>query len=303
MMPILLECMFLGVFALALAVVRRRCAGRALNYVLPLSVLLLTACGNANPDSAENADNLLGKADSMYQAGRYSSAKILIDSIDRVCRHQVAQRKQARVLLDRIKIKEETRNAQYLDSLIVLLEPEVESLMKQFVLSKDTDYVKEKIYTHRKQTVGYYPHTNLIARIHENGDLDLISVFTGYKLNHSQVEVRANDLFVTTGVLPVGKSGNYQFDDEGVRWEYLTFTPDTENGVMAFIASVDDKERLRVVLNGDKKHNYWLEPNDKVALRESYVFAGKLKELYTMKKQSRNAKEKVERLNQKLSGL
>ena len=273
---------------------------KKLNLISLLAVLWLSAC---SPNPEEQANALLLQADSLYQTGRYDKSKILIDSLDRNYRHQIDQRRQARVLLDRIKVKEETRNAQYLDSLIVLMEPEVNELMKQFVLSKDSAYVKEKIYTHRKQTVGYYPHTNLTAQVYENGDIDLISVFCGYALNHTQVEVKIADMHLETGVLPVGNAYNYQFSDEGVRWEYLTFKGAAQNGLLAFIASTDAKERVRVVLHGDKTHTYYLEPTDRQALTEAYQFAGKMKEFYNMKKQSRNAKEKTRYLLQKLDSL
>ena len=139
--------------------------------------------------------------------------------------------------------------------------------------------------------------------MYENGDVDLVSVYCGKALNHTQVEVKAGDLYVTTAVVGLDNACNYRFTDEGVCWEYLTFKHDTENGVLAFIASADPKERIRVTLHGDRKYSFLLEPADRQALSETYVFAGRMKEFYTMKKQSRNAKEKVEFLLQKLDSL
>ncbi|MBP5260384.1 MAG: hypothetical protein J6Z12_07145 [Paludibacteraceae bacterium] len=264
-------------------------------------LLLLTGCG---PADADRAEALLASADSAFQAGQLEKTLLLTDSLDRTYRHEVDCRRRAHVLQDRVHLRQALRNAAYFDSLVVLQQALTDSLRVDFIPSADSAYTGLKVYNHKHQVRWYYPHNNLLLDINERGEMTLVSVYTGSMLKHHMLRVSADDLFAETGDVPEGNAFNYRFNDsEGTPWEYVSFTSQTENGVIAFLHQYAGS-RLKVTLQGERsRYVYYLEKSDREALARGYEFAQALRDLYQWRKQARLSKEKAEYLTSKLSGL
>ena len=124
--------------------------------------------------------------------------------------------------------RENTRNLQYFDSLYVVVKHTHDSVAKNFIIA-DTTYSSKKVYTHKKRGKNYYPRTSLLAEVEENGDLILISVYSGKKIAHDSVKVSFSDLYANTLTVPISSAYNYSFTDLGVNWEYVTFNQKNQN--------------------------------------------------------------------------
>ena len=262
-------------------------------------IVLIVCLSSCAPNHKEQAENMLLRASSLYTSDSLNSAKILIDSIHSTYPNEVQVRKSASELMNKIEYRENTRNLQYFDSLYVGLKQSYDSVAKNFTIA-DTTYSSKKVYVHKKRGKNYYPRTNLVAEVQENGDLNLISVYSGKKLAHDSVKVSFSDLYASTLKVPTSSAYNYSFTDLGVNWEYVTFNQTKQNNVLGFIALYQDK-LLTVSLYGEKNHKYFLEIEDKKILTETVQFANIRKELYTLEKTIKTTKNKIQWLEEKLN--
>lgn len=265
-------------------------------YIALVLVACLSSCA---PSGKKQAENMLLRASSLYTSDNLNSAKILIDSIHSTFPSEVEVRKSAANLMNQIEYKENTRNLVYFDSLLTILKHNFDSVSTNFVLG-DTTYSSKKVYIHKKRSKNYYPRTNLIAEVEENGDINLISVYSGKKLSHDSIKVIYSDLYATTLKVPTSSSYNYSFTDLGVNWEYVTFTQKNQNNILGFIELYSDK-LLTVTLYGNKTYNYFLEKEDKKILAETVQFSNIKKELYTLEKTIKTTKNKIQWLEEKLN--
>ena len=262
-------------------------------------IVLIVCLSSCAPNHKEQAENMLLRASSLYTSDSLNSAKILIDSIHSTYPNEVQVRKSASELMNKIEYRENNRNLQYFDSLYVGLKQSYDSVAKNFTIA-DTTYSSKKVYVHKKRGKNYYPRTNLVAEVQENGDLNLISVYSGKKLAHDSVKVSFSDLYASTLKVPTSSAYNYSFTDLGVNWEYVTFNQTKQNNVLGFIALYQDK-LLTVSLYGEKNHKYFLEKEDKKILTETVQFANIRKELYTLEKTIKTTKNKIQWLEEKLN--
>jgi hypothetical protein len=265
---------------------------------LHIALVLVVCFSSCAPNHKEQAENMLLRASSLYTSDSLNSAKILLDSIHTVFPNQVEVRKQASNLMNQIEYKENTRNLVYFDSVLVVVKERYDSIAKNFTLG-DTTYSSKRVYIHKKRGKSYYPRTNLLAEVEENGDINLISVYCGKKIAHDSVKVSFLDLYANTLTVPTSSAYNYSFTDMGVNWEYVTFTQKNLNNLLGFIVLYSDK-LLTVSLYGDKTYNYFLEKEDKNILIETFYFAQAKKELYTIEKNIKTTKNKIKWLEEKL---
>lgn len=262
-------------------------------------IVLIVCLSSCAPNHKEQAENMLLRASSLYTSDSLNSAKILLDSIHSVFPNQVEVRKAASNLMNQIEYKENTRNLVYFDSILAITKEKFDSVAANFTLG-DTTYSSKRVYIHKKRGKYYYPRTNLVAEVEENGDINLISVYTGKKLAHDSVKVSFSDLYASTLKVPTSSAYNYSFTDLGVNWEYVTFNQTKQNNVLGFIALYQDK-LLTVSLYGEKNHKYFLEKEDKKILTETVQFANIRKELYTLEKTIKTTKNKIQWLEEKLN--
>ncbi|MBP7210480.1 MAG: hypothetical protein KBA02_04735 [Paludibacteraceae bacterium] len=270
------------------------------NFILLIQVALFLSCSHT-PE--RTAADLYQTAQQYFEQNNLNAAKQVIDSIHTTFHNDVEVRKLARELMFKIQQKEEKRNVAYYDSMLLIKEPILAEYSKQFILSKDSEYFDYKLYTHRSQTIAYMPHTNILCEVKENGELTLVSVFLGRKLDHTSFRITAKDIFAETFEVPLSSEYNYHFDDMGSRWEYVTFTPEYQNNVAGFIAQYADQS-LKVTLKSQKSsYNYFLEKRDKEAIKEAVDFSIVTKEVYILKQNQKKSSEKLiwlsEKLNQK----
>ena len=265
-------------------------------YIALVLVACLSSCA---PSGKKQAENMLLRASSLYTSDSLNSAKILLDSIHSVFPNEVEVRKNASSLMNKIEYKENTRNLVYFDSLFIVVKEKYDSAVASYSLG-DTTYTSKKVYTHKKRSKNYYPRTNLIAEVQENGDINLIGVYSGKKLEHDSVKVSYSDVYATTLKVPTSSAYNYSFTDLGVNWEYVTFNQIKQNNVLGFITIYQDK-LLTVSLYGEKNYKYFLEKEDKKILTETVQFAHIKKELYTLEKKIKTTKNKIQWLEEKLN--
>ena len=263
---------------------------------LLLILWVTTAC---TPTVSNKAQDLLDSAISHYSNAQYATAKLLIDSIQTQFPKQIDIRKKAHALMYYIEQQEVKRNIAYLDSVMPIMYTQWDSVATQFRMpASDTLYISEYLYKHKtfqKQS----PATGLYCEINDEGDMYLISVYTGRVLDHTQVTVSCGDIYAQTQEVPLNHVSNYQFTDLGVRWEYITFGMQNQNDVLGFIATYAN-EPLTVTLHGKRTYRYTLPAKTAKAMAQSVQFAKQTAVLYQLKKSYQLSTDKLLWLEQKI---
>ncbi|MCQ2351750.1 MAG: hypothetical protein MJ003_07270 [Paludibacteraceae bacterium] len=261
------------------------------NFLILCLAVVLASC-NGGKQEGSGAEKLYAKADSACKAGNYNLSKVLIDSIHKIYRMDVEIRKKAKSLMSEVDSIEYARTQAYFDSIRPFRQATADSLLKNFTVSSDTAYYNYKKYVHKNQNAAA-PRKSLIAEVKEDGELQLISVYMGSKLNHKKVKVsNKENFYVETETIGLDSPYNNRFDDFGTRWEYLTFTGDNMGDVPVFIYSNFDKP-LKITLIADsietkkgKKAStyiYMLDPQDRTAIKQAVELSNVLNELNKMR--------------------
>ena len=260
-------------------------------------LLILWATIACTPTMSNKAQDLLDGATSHYSKGQYAIAKQLIDSIHAQFPKNIVMRKQAQALMHRIEAQEVTRNLAYFDSVIPLVKAQWDSAVTHFVML-DTLYQTEKLYKH-KTLHQQQPATGLYCEVNTQGQLYLVSVYTGRVLDHTHVTVLCQDVYAQT--LPVATNNVYnnRFTDLGIRWEYVTFDQHNQNNVLGFIATYANQP-LKVTLHGKRDYTYTLPAKTANAIAQSVWFAQQTALLHQLKQSQKLSTDKRIWLQQKI---
>lgn len=258
-----------------------------------LLMLLLASCTDTKEEN-KDAENLYIEAEKCFSEGNYSRSKVLIDSINTSYRRNIEVRKKASSLMTEIISAEQERTRRYADSVRPIRQAEFDALIKNFALSPDTAYFDYKKYIH-KTTLSKGPRITIMAEVKDDGELQLISIYMGKKLDHTKVRVSTKDnFFVESGHISLDSPYNNRFDDFGTHWEYLTISKENLGDIPTFIADNESKP-LRVTLIADsvvnskgvKKadtYSYSLEPADRKAIKQSVQLSTLAKDLKELDK-------------------
>lgn len=265
---------------------------RKIFFILLVLVACLTSCVH---NEKEQAKNMLARANTLYISNSFNSAKILIDSIHNTYPRLIEVRKEASKLMNMIELKEHKRNLAYYDSVFAVITPIYDSISANFIVT-DTTYSSKKVLIHKKRGKNYFPKTNLLAEVLENGDINLISVYNGKSISHDSIKIYYQDFYSNTSKVPSSKK--YSFTDLGTTWEYVTFEQQYQNDILSFVDLYKDK-LLIVNLYGDRSYDYFLAAEDKAILSETLFFAKVKKEIYTLNKNINNTKNKIKWLEEK----
>jgi hypothetical protein len=117
---------------------------------IALTVLALTACsGNGEKEAALK----LQAAEEAYAQGKYSEAKLQLDSIKILYPKAFEARRKGISLMEQVEIKEQERSVVYLDSVLKIKQAEADLKKKGLVLEKNAEYQTVGNYLHPSQTV------------------------------------------------------------------------------------------------------------------------------------------------------
>jgi hypothetical protein len=225
-----------------------------------------------------------------------NTAKIEIDSFHLLFPRLVNKRRIAAALEDTIDRRESSRTLAYCDSILPIKQHEADSIQKNFRFEKDKIYQESGNFIYKTQkTESNTNRVYLKTYVDENVDLYLISNYCGLKLEHTTVEVSANDLSAHTDTVDTSDPNYHSFTDQGFRWEIVTFKNDAAKRVVAFISQYLPM-RIKVILHGEKSYIYLLEESDKKAIYETYHLWIVKKDVAKLQREIKIATGKIERI-------
>jgi hypothetical protein len=209
----------------------------------------------------------------------------------------VEKRRIAAAMKDTVIRRESARSIAYCDSILPSKIHEMDSIKKNFRFEKNEKYQETGNYVYKTQlTESNAKRTYLKTYVDENADIYLISNYCGKKIEHSSVEVSANDLFTHTDTIPSSAPNYYSFDNGGLHFESLTFKNEENKGVVAFIANSSDKH-IKVTLYGKKSYVYYLSDADRKAITETYHLWEIKKDVIQLQKEIKKGSFRIEQIN------
>ena len=272
---------------------------KLLLFISIFTVLFSFNSCNSRKIQERHADERLKHIEQLINENSLNAAKIEIDSIHLLFPRLVEKRKIAAAFEDTIVRRESSRSLAYCDSILQIKQHEVDSIQKNFRFEKNETYQQFGNYIYKTQrTEDNSNRIYLKAYVDENADLYLISNYCGAKIEHTSVEVAANELFAHTDTIETTNPAYHSFNDAGAHWETLTFKNMEDKGLTAFVAQYS-LSKIKVTLHGKKSFVYYLEAADKKAIMETYHLWIVKKDVAQLQKEIKKATIKIERINKR----
>ena len=268
-------------------------------FYLFVFLLLAVSC---NKDT-KHAENLLKEAQSFFESYEYATAKIYIDSLKATYPKELKIQREALQLMRKVELNEQERNLNYCDSMLVICQATADSLKKNFIFEKNSDYDEVGKYTTKQQKIENNVQKSYIrCSVNERGEMYLASVYYGTgSINHSRLKVSSSDGQSTeTENIPKDGGLNYSFKNLDMTTEIVTYMKGKDGGVIQFICN-NYKEKLKAeYLGGNKTYTIQITPADKNAVVEINEFATVLSDIDRLKKEIQKAKGRIEYLKGKI---
>jgi hypothetical protein len=124
-----------------------------------LMALFILSCASKVEEPAED---LLARARTEYENGRYNNARILLDSIKIVSPKAYKTLREAEILRRETMIKEKERDIVFFEEELQRLVAVKDSLAAQLVFSKDKKYQDQGYYTDKSQAISQNTKNNFL---------------------------------------------------------------------------------------------------------------------------------------------
>ena len=235
--------------------------GKALFFAV--MALFIFSCASKVEEPAED---LLSRARTEYENGRYNNARILLDSIKIVSPKAYKTLREAEKLRRDAMIRENERNVTFFEDELQSLIAVRDSLAAGFDFNLDKRYQSKGYYTAPSQSISQNPFNNFLrACVYEDGAMYLTSFYRGKSIRHKSVKLSAGDTYVQCDKPFLER--NYK--DLGVNNERRDYKYGEDAGLVDFVLMAEGA--IEVEISGSKgKVNYTLRPADVAAIRKVF---------------------------------
>lgn len=263
-------------------------------------VLLLVSCGG--PSDAEKATLIVDNSRVLVQSGHLNEAKIKLDSVHFSYPKCVAQRRLAKALQDSIVYLEAQRTLVYSDSLLSILQPEADPLLKLFNYEKAEQYEDHGRYVHRLLcTDRNTDRCFLQVYITDDYQAAVKSHYAGTAaLIQSTLEMQSNEETLAFK----GNEHHFQLGATGGHHSTLTLPADRSLELLNFVSShLSDRIRINLIgTRADKETNYvyYLSDNEKKALQDTYQLALLMMDIHQLEEAVRIANLQINKYQKNL---
>lgn len=255
--------------------------------VLPIMVAVLTAC---QPSEEQRASALVTEAQSLVENGQWRQARIVLDSLHKTYPKQVVQRRAAKALGDSITYMEAQRSVAYADSLLQLLLPQADELLRQFRYEKDDRYEDHGRYVSRLLATGSNTSRNFLQAYVRDDRMTIVKSFYYGAMSVGQQSL----LLSANGEEVTFRGNNHSFNAEG--WHEIMTLEDTDALQLLNFVSTHADSRVRVKGEGDapdKAWVYYLTDKEKKALVQTYQLGFLMKDIRQLEEMLRVANAQV----------
>lgn len=217
----------------------------------------------------EPAEDLLARARTEFENGRYNNARILLDSIKIVSPKAYKTLREAEVLRRETMIKENEHNVAFFEGELQRLVAVRDSMAIGFDFNFDKRYQNKGYYTVASQAIAQNAYNNFLrACVHEDGTMYLTSFYRGKSIRHKSVILSSGGTYVSCDKPFLER--NYK--DLGVNNERRDYKYGEDGGLVDFVVAVQGT--IEVELSGaNGKASYTLRSSDAEAIRRILEFS------------------------------
>lgn len=259
----------------------------SVKWLLVLPIAMLAAC---QPSEEQRASALVTEAQSLVEDGQWRQARIVLDSLHKTYPKQVAQRRAAKALGDSITYMEAQRSIAYADSLLQVLLPQADELLRQFRYEKDDRYEDHGRYVSRLLATSSNTSRNFLQAYVRDDRMTMVKSFyygTG-QVGQQSLYLSANDEETAF------RGNNHSFNAEG--WHEIMTMEDVEALQLLNFVSTHADGRVRVKGEGsapNKTWVYYLTDKEKAALVQTYQLGFLMKDIRQLEEMLRVANAQV----------
>lgn len=231
--------------------------------LLAVVALFIVSCVSKVEDPA---DELLSRARTEYENGKYNNARVLLDSIKIVSPKAYKTLREAEKLRREAMKKECERNVVFYENTLQSLTATRDSIAAEFDFNFDKRYQNKGYYTVPSQAMAQNVYNNFLrASVHEDGAMYLTSFYRGKSIRHKCVKLSSGDAYVSCDKPFLERS----YKDLGVNNERRDYKYGEDGGLIEFVLLTE--EAIEVELSGaNGKVNYTLRPADAAAIFKAY---------------------------------
>jgi len=254
-------------------------------FIFLLSILLFS-CG---PSKKELAIGRIQMAHDLYEKGDTIMALLQADSVSVLFGEEIQQKEEAQKFKKKIYGEILFREQDELDT----INNKISELKKLFNTEK-TPYDQYRQYIYKRQDAEKRWNKSYIqVHLDERGSLYISSNYYGEKwLNHTSLRVYDNDIQAKTDSVPLSSPLNHHSDFLNTKWEKVSYTNGTDNGLIKFIADNADR-KLKAVFMGSRYYYFILEEYDKQAMKKALTLSTLLKKRISMERNIKILREKT----------
>ena len=203
------------------------------------------------------------------------------------------QMRQAMREKDSLQYVQAMQTRAYSDSLLQVLLPEADPLLKNFQYEKDSAYEDNGHYVHKLLRTDKNTSRNYLqAYVTDDRRLTLQSYYYGPKaMDQHGVRLTFDEGYVEA------EGTNHRFEAEGVH-EVLTIPEADALRLLEQIAS-HTESRMQVRLLGKSEQVYYLQQNEKLALADTYRLAVLMSDINTLEHAIRVSDKQIEKYQTK----
>lgn len=206
---------------------------------------------------------------------------------------KVEQMRMEKAQKDSMQFVQAEKTVAYSDSLLQVLMPQADSLLKFFRYEKNENYEDHGTYVHKLLTTNKNDHRcYLQAYVTDDRKLVLQSFYYGDQpIRQNMLRLNVGDLFVEA------EGTNHAFEVEG--WHEVMSIPQQDAIQLLAFISGNMEERIRVTPKGKGQACYYLQKNEKEALATTYQLALVMQDIDQLERAVRVSSRQADRLSKK----
>ncbi len=207
----------------------------------------------------------------------------------------VSELREQKHLSDSMAMLQYRQTMNYTDSILQHILPTADTLLKQFRYVKNERYADHGYYIlPQLQTAGLGQRVYIQAYVTDDFKTVVRSMYFGSRaIKHNRLTLSADSVTNTY------HGDLYVFDSDGVH-EILTLGDDDAVALLRFVNAFEH-ERIKVTLNGERAHAYWLQDKDKTALVETLRLQTLMSDIRTLEDRYRQASLQFEKYARRIA--
>lgn len=253
------------------------------NYLLLTVCCTIAVSAWSCSGKTRNAKTYLTEAETAFNAGNYSLAKLKIDSIKAFFPESFHEIDKGFDLMQQVRMAENKRNIVYCDSMLSTSYQSLTRMLNHFTYVRDPQYQEFGDYVPKIFPLNAsFKQNGLRSAVNEKGEMYIESVLSGSSLRHNRIKVSTDDGSFAESTRVTTDGLNYRFSTLDATYEIVRFSGNDDNGVAEFIYTFKNLP-ITLTFIGNKSRSIALTETSKNAIAQSFELSTLLLDIEKLK--------------------